>query len=195
MDQELDSKQAVSHTTGTDESPERSDRHPTPGGDDGAPARQELSRRSFLKTGIGVLSTLAAIEIGAAGILFLRSRSLEEGAGGVVTAGAVDSFSPGSVTEFPDAGFFLIRSPDGGFMAVSQRCPHLGCTVEWLADRNRFLCPCHASSFDFFGNFESPPVPRPLDTFAVQIEETTVKVDTSRPQRRESFIPEQLAYA
>jgi len=27
-------------------------------------------------------------------------------------------------------------------------CPHLGCAIDYAADRNAFNCPCHASEFD-----------------------------------------------
>jgi cytochrome b6-f complex iron-sulfur subunit len=153
-----------------------------------------LSRRSFIKVGMGALATLALIEMGGAGFLFLRARSMEGEFGALITAGPVDNFPPGSVTEFAEGHFFLIRSPEGGFLAVHNRCTHLGCTVNWIESENQFLCPCHAASFDFFGNFEGPPVPRPLDTFQVQFDETVVMIDTSQPNRRESYQPEQLAY-
>ena len=156
---------------------------------------QELSRRNFLKLGVGVLGMIATLEAGAAGMLFLQSRSQEEESGGPVTTGSADSFPLGSVIEFPADRFFLVRSHDGGFLAVHNRCPHLGCTVYWESEKNHFVCPCHASSFDFYGDFDSPPVPRALDTFPVQIEDTMVKVDTSRLQQRECFMPEQLVYA
>ncbi len=156
---------------------------------------QELSRRNFLKLGIGVLGVIAALEAGAAGVLFLQSRSQEEGFGGLVTAGAVDDFPFGSVIEFPENRFFLIRSHDGGFLAVHNRCTHLGCTVFWDPDQNHFVCPCHASSFDFYGDFESPPVLRPLDTLPIHIQDSMVRVDTSRLQQREQFVPGQLVYA
>ena len=153
-----------------------------------------FSRRSLLKVGMGALASLALMEIGGAGFLFLRARSLEGEFGGLITAGPADSFPAGSVTEFADNHFFLIRSPEGGFLAVHNRCPHLGCTVNWVESESQFLCPCHAASFDFFGNYEGPPVPRPLDTFAVQFDETVVLVNTSQPERREGYAPEQLAY-
>jgi cytochrome b6-f complex iron-sulfur subunit len=153
-----------------------------------------LSRRSFLKLGAGALGALAALELGAAGVLFLRARSLEGRFGGRVTVGPAEDFVPGSVTEFAAARFFLIRAPDGGFLAVHNRCPHLGCTVSWEANENRFLCPCHASTFDFYGNFDSPPVPRPLDTFPVQVEEGVVVVDTSQLIQRDRFSSDQLVY-
>jgi Rieske Fe-S protein len=98
------------------------------------------------------------------------------------------------VTEFADNHFFLIREPEGGFLAVHNRCTHLGCTVNWAEAENQFLCPCHAASFDFFGNYEGPPVPRPLDTFPVEFDDTVVLVNTAQPGRRETYEPGQLAY-
>ncbi len=156
---------------------------------------QALSRRNFLKLGIGALSFIAAAEGGIAAFRFLQSRGQEEVFGDIVTAGSVDSFPRGAVIEFAEHRFFLIRAHDGGFLAVHNRCPHLGCTVYWAAEKNHFVCPCHASNFDFYGDFESPPVPRPLDTFSVLIEEGLVRVNTSKLQQRKHFTPEQLVYA
>jgi cytochrome b6-f complex iron-sulfur subunit len=161
---------------------------------DGEHEEAGFSRRSFIKVGMGALATLALVEIGGAGFLFLRARSLEGEYGGLITTGQAESFPLGSVTEFADNHFYLIRSPDGGFLAVHNRCPHLGCTVNWVEGENQFVCPCHAASFDFFGNYEGPPVPRPLDTFGVEFDEAVVLVNTAQPQRREQYEPEQLAY-
>jgi cytochrome b6-f complex iron-sulfur subunit len=158
----------------------------------GAPSR---SRRNFLKLGMGALGVLALAEMGVASLAFLQPRSLEGEFGGVVAAGAVDSFPAGSVTEFPDGRFFLIRSQDGGFLAVYRKCTHLGCAVSWQVGEQRFVCPCHGSNFDGYGDVENPPAPRALDTFAVIIDDGQVLVDTARPQSRDSFAPEQLVYA
>ena len=153
------------------------------------------SRRDFLKMGVSALSLVALLEVGGASLLFMKPRSSEGGFGGLVTAGAVASFPPGSVTEFPDGRFYLVRASDGGFLAVYRRCTHLGCNINWEPDQNRFFCPCHASSFDIHGEVENPPAPRALDTFAIQIEANQVVVDTSHLQNRDGFAPEQLAYA
>ena len=155
----------------------------------------QVTRRDFLKLGVGALSALAVLEIGGASLLFMRPRTLEGEFGGVVNAGAVDSFTLGSVVHFPNSRFYLIRSQEGGFLAVYQRCTHLGCSVEWEADEGQFFCPCHASSFDMVGNVQNPPAPRALDTFPVTIEDGQVWVDTGTIQSRDSFAVEQLAYA
>ena len=152
------------------------------------------TRRDFLKMGMGALSTLALLEVGGISLMFMQPRSLEGEFGGMVTAGAIDSFVNGTVTEFTNGRFYLIRSHDGGFLAVYRRCTHLGCTVNWEPDQNRFFCPCHASSFDLHGDVENPPAPRALDTFPVQFDSGQVVVDTSQINPRDGFSPEQLAY-
>ena len=155
---------------------------------------QELSRRNFLKLGLGALSAVAALEIGGVSLMFLRARGQEGKFGGKITAGVVDDFPNGSVTEFVDGNFFLIRSKEGGFLSVYRRCPHLGCTVKWVEEKQRFYCPCHASSFDMYGDFVSQPVPRALDSFMITIKDGQVIVDTSQLTQREHYTPEQLTF-
>jgi cytochrome b6-f complex iron-sulfur subunit len=162
--------------------------------DDTLSETEKLTRRDFLKVGLGALTATAAIEIGVVGFMFLRSRSLEGEFGSLIKAGEVDSFLPGTVTEFAEENFFLVRSREGGFLAIYRRCPHLGCTVNWNSVDEHFLCPCHASKFDIYGDFESQPVPRALDIFPVTIDEQMVTVDTSQLERRENFSPDQLVF-
>ena len=169
--------------------------HKQPGPTCHLPGKGTMSRRDFLGMGLNVLGALALLEVGGVSLFYLQSRSQGGQYGSVVTAGTVDSFQPGTVTEFSDGRFFLIRSADGGFLAVHSRCPHLGCTVMWVPEANSFLCPCHAAHFDAHGNFEGPPVPRSLDTFSVSIDKGMVKVDTTHLHQRQNFSPDQLVYA
>lgn len=154
-----------------------------------------LSRRDFLKLGIGALSALAVLEMSGVSLFFMQPRSLEGEFGGIVNAGPLDSFPLGSVVEFPDGRFFLIHAPDGGFLAVYSRCTHLGCTISWEADQNHFFCPCHASSFSTTGDVQNPPAPRALDLFAITIEEGQVLVNTGSITQRDRFTNDQLTYA
>ena len=112
---------------------------------------------------------------------------------GVVVAGPVERFEPGSVTAFPRGKFYLARLEDGGFLALSRECTHLGCTVPWNPDASKFICPCHASSFDIRGEVVSPPAPRALDMHPVSIENNMVKVNTGKTVRRRRFVPGQVA--
>jgi len=109
-------------------------------------------------------------------------------------AGPVKDFLPGTVTAFPRGRFYLARLEDGGFLALSRRCTHLGCTVPWVAEEKRFLCPCHSSSFDIRGEIVRPPAPRALDLFLVKIENNVVMVDSGNPIKRSRFESEQVTY-
>jgi cytochrome b6-f complex iron-sulfur subunit len=155
----------------------------------------KTSRRRFLSKLWPVLGGLALAELVWIVVSFLRPRRSRTGAGDeteVIVAGPVERFEPDSVTAFREGKFYLVRLEDGGFLALHRKCTHLGCTVPWIADERRFACPCHASVFDIRGDVLGPPAPRALDLFAVRIENGIVKVDTSRPIRRDSFEPGQV---
>jgi len=150
-------------------------------------------RRQFLKwlgTGLGLV---ALAEVVWVALSFLRPRRLAAGAGATLhVCGPASDFAAGSVTAFPAGKFYLARLEDGGFLALFRECTHLGCTLPWSAAEDRFVCPCHASTFDITGQVLGPPAPRPLDLFAVRIENGIVKVDTRRRLRRSEFRPEQV---
>jgi cytochrome b6-f complex iron-sulfur subunit len=156
------------------------------------------SRRRFI---VGVWIGLGAVflaEMIWIAVSFLRPRSRRRAAealGSLVVAGPVERFEPGSVTAFREGRFYLVRLADGGFLALYRKCTHLGCTVPWIAEQQRFVCPCHASAFDLRGDVLSPPALRALDLFPVRIENGIVKVDTSAPVKRSAFHPSQVARA
>ena len=158
-------------------------------------SRDQPSRRSFLGRLWLLLGGVALVEaVWVVSEFFKprRRRASDDSDGALVIAGPVDRFDPGSVTAFPEGRFYLARLEDGGFLALSRECTHLGCTVPWVGDEGRFVCPCHASAFDIRGDVLSPPAPRPLDIFSVRIENGIVKVDTSRSVRRQSVLESQV---
>ena len=150
----------------------------------------EPSRRSFLtKLWIG-LGFVALAEVIGVAFAFLRSnrpRTRQTDSDAMVTAGSADTFSPSSVTAFVRGRFYLARLEDGGFLALSRKCTHLGCTVPWIEKEMKFTCPCHASAFDIAGNVVNSPAPRPLDIYPILIENNIVKVDTSKLIKRNQF--------
>jgi cytochrome b6-f complex iron-sulfur subunit len=157
----------------------------------------EPSRRSFLnKLWIG-LGLVALAEVVAIVFSFLRSNKLkprQADSNAMVTAGAVNTFEVNSVTAFVRGRFYLARLEDGGFLALSRKCTHLGCTVPWVEKETRFACPCHGSAFDITGSVINSPAPRPLDIYPIFIENNVVKVDTSKPIKRREFRAEQVSY-
>ncbi len=151
-------------------------------------AESGSGRRRFLWTAwLGLLGVMLAEGVWVV-IDFLRPRRTRgREAAGVVVAGPVERFEPGSVTAFPQGRFYLVRLEDGGFLAVSRECTHLGCTVPWVDDENRFVCPCHASAFDIRGDVINPPAPRALDLYEVRVENRVVKVNTDNLTKRAAF--------
>lgn len=168
---------------------DRRDERPAP------PEEPATSRRSFLSRLWLGLGGLALAEYVWLTVEFLRPRSGPAEDAGVLVAGPVEQFDLDSVTAFPAGRFYLTRLADGGFLAVSRECTHLGCTVPWMADEGRFVCPCHSSAYDIRGDVLSPPAPRALDIHPVRIENGIVKVDTGRTLKRRNFEASQVARA
>ncbi len=158
----------------------------------------EPSRRSFLnKLWIG-LGILALVELAGVILVYLRTlktRAESGETGTIIEAGPIERFPVNSVTAFVRGKFYLCRLEDGGFLAVSRKCTHLGCTVPWVDKEKRFACPCHASAFDIRGEVISPPAPRALDIYRLIVENNIVKVDTGRQIKRSRFHSKQVVYA
>jgi len=155
------------------------------------------TRRSFLNILWIILGGVALAEFVAVAFAFLRPRkSKASGANtdSIITAGTVESFAPNSVTAFVRGKFYLARLEDGGFLALSRKCTHLGCTLPWVEAEMKFACPCHGSKFDITGNVDIAPAPRALDIYPITIENKIIKVDTHKPIRRSTFRVEQVTY-
>lgn len=154
-------------------------------------------RRSFLKRIWGLLGIVIGAEV-----LWISSGFLKPGKAKDsslqhkrILAGNVDDFRPGDVFPFRNGQFYLVRLENGGFLALSLKCSHLGCSILWDASKNQFQCPCHASSFDGYGNVVNPPAPRALDMYPISIEQGKVWVNTASPVQRKSFDPTQITFA
>lgn len=153
------------------------------------------SRRGFLKKLWIILGIAAFAEVLWIIVSFLRPKKTTVGEGEVVDlieAGPVDSFALESVTAFVRGQFYITRMKDGGFLALSRKCTHLGCSVPWEDNRKLFVCPCHASVFDITGNVVSAPAPRPLDLHPIIIENNIVKVDINKTIKRKDFDESQI---
>jgi hypothetical protein len=109
-------------------------------------------------------------------------------------AGAVADFPPRSTTHFAPRGlpgFYLVRYPDGAFLALADRSPHRGQRVEWQNPRagSQFSSnPGPKAGFNdgdsiFFadGFPETGPAPRPLDAFPLTVEAGYVYVAPYAP--------------
>ena len=57
----------------------------------------------------------------------------------------------------------ISRDDDGALHAVSARCTHLGCIVNWNDAERSWDCPCHASRFAPDGSVLQGPAVHPLN--------------------------------
>jgi cytochrome b6-f complex iron-sulfur subunit len=155
---------------------------------------QNVQRRDMLKVTWAALSGLVILEAAGISLAYMQPRLAEGEFGNIIIAGKVEDFPPGSVTHISNGRFYLSRLKDGGFLAIYQRCTHLGCNVPWDQTANAFICPCHSSQFSPEGAVLNPPAPRPLDLFPVLIEDGKVKVDTRTPITRQTYETSQVVY-
>ena len=165
--------------------------------DDNGNQRQGISRRDFFGIVWKSLGILAAFEgLGMISAFMFSGKNKRTSAPKhLLEAGPVDSFGLNTVSAFMGGRFYLARRQDGGFIALSLRCTHLGCSISWEESKKRFICPCHSSAFDIGGEVLNPPAARALDYYPVLIEKGIVKVDISILKERNSFRKDQLVYA
>ncbi|MBW2192371.1 MAG: ubiquinol-cytochrome c reductase iron-sulfur subunit [Deltaproteobacteria bacterium] len=158
----------------------------------------KASRRSFLNAlwiALGIVALVEFIGLVTAYLLPRKKKAKAGDFGTLIEVGPVETFAIDSVTAFVRGRFYLARLEDGGFLALSRKCTHLGCTVPWLAKEKKFACPCHSSAFDIRGEVISSPAPRALDLYRVFIENNIVKVDTGKQIKRSEYRDEQVTYS
>jgi cytochrome b6-f complex iron-sulfur subunit len=68
----------------------------------------------------------------------------------------------------------FIVSGSHGITAISPVCTHLGCFVNWDANRKEFICPCHGAKYGMLGEIISGPQPKPLMRMPLKIEQGKV---------------------
>ena len=72
----------------------------------------------------------------------------------------------------------IIAGMEKGYVALYQKCVHLGCRVPWCPSSQWFECPCHGSKYNRVGEKQGGPAPRGLDRFALEVSGGNIIVDT-----------------
>ncbi|MCB9734345.1 MAG: Rieske 2Fe-2S domain-containing protein [Deltaproteobacteria bacterium] len=75
-----------------------------------------------------------------------------------------------------DVRLVVLRKPDGGLVALSMECTHMGCDVDWEKKDQQFVCPCHGSRFSADGAVTEGPADEPLKQYSVSEADGTVVV-------------------
>ena len=157
-----------------------------------SPAPELLARRRFLSRVSIALSAAAAAVVGVPVVGFLLAPLFRRSPQQWRAVGAADSFKLNETVSvaFEDASplswsgvtartaAWLRRDADG-FTAFSVNCTHLGCPVQWLADAQLFLCPCHGGVYNSDGAVTAGPPPKPLPRYPVRVRRGQVEILTS----------------
>jgi menaquinol-cytochrome c reductase iron-sulfur subunit len=71
---------------------------------------------------------------------------------------------------------YVIKDARGSLAVLSSVCPHLGCSIPWVAEKNEFVCPCHVGRFAPDGRLLGGPPPRAMDLLESRVENGVLQV-------------------
>ena len=167
------------------------------------PEELGVTRRQFFNRGVLTGLALGVSGFGAAALAFLWP-SQAGGSGTKVTVGSVsdveasfekkEPFYNASakvyIQPYPKDSLGKARKVYGnepgvfagmeeGFVALYQKCPHLGCRVPWCQTSQWFECPCHGSKYNRVGEKKGGPAPRGMDRFSMEVSGNDIVVDTA----------------
>jgi cytochrome b6-f complex iron-sulfur subunit len=75
----------------------------------------------------------------------------------------------------------ITEGPNIAEYGVRLICPHRGCTVNWQAEQNRFVCPCHGSQFDPQGRVAKGPAQKALPILTVVAKQNQIRLVDAVP--------------
>jgi cytochrome b6-f complex iron-sulfur subunit len=167
------------------------------------PEELGVTRRQFFNRGVLTGLALGVSGFGAAALAFLWP-SQAGGSGTKVTVGSVSDIEASFEKKEPfynaSAKVYIQPYPKDalpkakkvygnepgvlagmveGFVALYQKCPHLGCRVPWCQTSQWFECPCHGSKYNRVGEKKGGPAPRGMDRFSMEVAGNSIVVDTA----------------
>lgn len=130
---------------------------------------EELSRRDFLANTAMTLGLVGSLGVGTAYSAKFMVPAEKKARFSNVLVGNVKDLPVSAAQEFIDGQGKKALLVNNGqeVKAFSKICTHLGCEVQWNAEKKEFYCPCHEGYFDANGKNVSGPPPRPLDEYKV----------------------------
>jgi menaquinol-cytochrome c reductase iron-sulfur subunit len=155
------------------------------------PERRSFLRNLFVVVG-GVVGAALAIPLARFATFPLRVREDETSWSDV---GKIDEFASlaapvartidvqrtdGWRSSTAQDGVYVVPAESGQLRVLSSVCPHLGCAVRWIDDKDRFICPCHGGTFTKTGSYVSGPPRRAMDEIESKVENGVLKVRLQR---------------
>lgn len=143
------------------------------------------TRRGLIEWGIHLLAGVSTLMVGVPVLGSLLSP--------IVTRSGEDTWTAiGSTDEFPEGetkkivlkvvkkdGYMESENPVTIYVSrqaerynvFSATCTHLGCAVNWDAQKNQYVCPCHNGFFAADGAVIGGPPPKPLTRLQARVNE------------------------
>jgi menaquinol-cytochrome c reductase iron-sulfur subunit len=149
---------------------------------------ESMTRRTALNVGVQAVGGIAGAAIVLPAVGFSLAPIFDNPEEAWESVGPLDQFNPTSykqaiITQVDGVGeigkttlYIREGNPDafegeteGEYIAISNRCAHLGCPVRFVSASNSFICPCHGGVYDFEGQVLGGPPVRPLDRFQTRV--------------------------
>jgi cytochrome b6-f complex iron-sulfur subunit len=138
----------------------------------------ELTRREALRSGWRLGGALLAFAAGWTGWEALRPLAASS-KGAKINVGNLSQYGDGTATYVPEGRLYVVNAK-GTIFALSQKCPHLGCRVQFCDSSGRFECACHGSVYDIAGEYVHGPAPRGMDRYTgLKADGSNLIVDTA----------------
>jgi cytochrome b6-f complex iron-sulfur subunit len=150
-----------------------------------------LQRRQFLarlwQAGLGLVAAA-----GAWTSWDLLRPGEARGFGGKIRAMAPEAVPEAALIEVSQARSYLTKVA-GETVAISHKCPHLGCKVSFCDSSGQFECPCHGSKFNRVGEYRAGPAPRGMDRHPTELgADGLIYIDTGTVEEGPAPGPESI---
>jgi quinol---cytochrome c reductase iron-sulfur subunit, bacillus type len=155
---------------------------------------ESMTRRNVLSIGVQAVGGVAVAAVALPAVGFAVAPLFEEVKSPWQSVGPLSDFSQQTyrqvvITAVEDIGetgkttaFVRQGNPDltglpsgyqqetaDEYIAISTRCAHLGCPVNFVGAARNFICPCHGGVYGFLGERIGGPPVRPLDRFQTRV--------------------------
>jgi menaquinol-cytochrome c reductase iron-sulfur subunit len=154
---------------------------------DSVPERRSFLRNLFVAVG-GLVTATLAIPLARFATFPLRAKEDETSWSDV---GKIDEFASlaepvartidvqridGWRSSMAHDGVYVVPAGNGKLKVLSSVCPHLGCALRWIEQKDSFICPCHGGTFTSTGVHVSGPPLRAMDELESKVENGVLKV-------------------
>ena len=132
---------------------------------------QPIKRRNFISIifSLSLFTWLAAVLYPV--FKYLLPPKVQEVSVNNINIGEINDFPINSskIVRFGRNPVLVIRKDSGDFRALSAKCTHLDCNVQYKSDTKQIWCACHNGFYNLEGKNISGPPPKPLSQYIVNI--------------------------